>query len=400
MKLKKPFDFLRKNPNGETIRIEKDLKCCRNGYFLEIGQYFKTAQILLLVFFILVFTVFSLTNSESITYQNLYYFAKDFRTAIDNTEASGEGFAYDVDGNPTFEIYKGGLAISGNERLRILTASGGINLSASLPLSNLLMVYGRGGTACHIYNSFTRIHSETLDGAIRSAYLSEAGAYAVVCEDDTYASAVYVYSRNFQKINKYNLNSYVVSAPLSANGKNVAILSYSVAEGVFTTHLRFARVGSDVVLCDYTVQGAFPLDVTFTADGRVLVLTDEGLYRVTEQNGGERIADLRESPITHFSSDADGIAVLQEGGAGSALLSVYGADGSLSYQEDAPRTVRAVRKLGDALFLHTEREIIRYVENGEKTSVACAEYSGELLAMSKDRAVLCTAGEAKYFLFE
>lgn len=407
MKLKNPFDRFRRNPNGETVRIDGDLKRYGNGYFLEIGQYFKTAQILLLVLLVLFFTVFSLTNSESITYRNLYYFAKDFRTAIDNTDASGDGFAYDVDGDAAFEVYKGGLAIAGNERLRILTAAGGINLSATLPLArpalsastDLLLVYGRGETSCHIYNSFTCIHSETVEGAIRSAHLSESGAYSVVADDDSYESAVYVYSRNFQKINKYNLNSCAVAAPLSADGRTVAILSYTVRDGYFTTALRLAEVGTDRILCDYSVEDAFPLDVVFTAEDRVLLLTETGLHSVSGKDGGVRVAAFGAGEeIERFSFDSDGAAVLLKDDRGKCTVAVYAADGTLSYEQAVQESVRSLRKCGTVVFFQTETKIVRLSKDGTE-AVDCPLYGGTLLAVSEDRAMLCTAGEAGYYSF-
>ncbi|MBO5269989.1 MAG: hypothetical protein J6B77_04330, partial [Clostridia bacterium] len=210
-----------------------------------------------------------MANSERITYQNLYYFLKDFRTAVDNTDISVDGIAYEIDEAPSFAVFKGGLAVAGRERLQLLTASGGVNLSAPLDMAkpqcavstDLLLVYGMGETSYHIYNAFTKIHADTVDGAIRAACLSESGVYSIVAEDDEYASAVYVYTRNFKKCNKYNLNSDVIAAPVSADGKSIAILSYDVTDGKYHTRLRLAEIGSDRIYCDYVIDDEFPLGV-------------------------------------------------------------------------------------------------------------------------------------------
>ena len=409
MKLPRFIERLFVKSNGETVRVEDGLKDLENGYFRKIGQYFKTAQILLFVLLFLFFTVFSLVNFESINYQNLYYFIKDFRTAVDNTEAVGDGIAYEVDDAPAFACFKGGLAVAGRERLQLLTAAGGMNTSTTLQMvspvlsstTDLLMVYGRGENTCHIYNSFTKIHSETVDGAVRTAYLSESGAYSVTAEDAEYASAVYVYNRNFEKLNKYNLNSHVVSAPLSEDGKTVAILSYVIEQGVYETRVRLARVGSDEVYCDYTVPGAFPLGISFTGKDHALMLTDNGIHIVSEKNGGVLLENFSERKVELFAFDSRGAAVfLSEEGIRGGTLKAYTSDGELRYSLDVSVPVRTLRVYGDSVFYRTDREIVRLsLKSGETESVTCTAYGGELLAVSEDRVLLCFDGAAEYYSF-
>lgn len=390
------------------VRVEDPLKNVGNAYYREVGRHFKTAQVLLFVLLFLVFSVFALAFSESITYRNLYYFVRDFRTAVDNTDAAGDGLAYEIDENADFAVFKGGLAVAGRERIQILTAAGGLNTSATLKLADpalsattdLLLVYGRGETTCHIYNSFTKIHTDEVDGRIRSAFLSESGAYSVTTEDAEYESAVSVYSRNFQKITKYRLNSYAIAAPLSFDGKTVAILSYTVEGGVYETRLRLAEVGTDRVYCDYTVEGEIPLGACFTGNDRVLVLTENGLHTVTKKDGGARTADLSAETVTFFSVDASGLALAARSALGETTVRRFSEDGELMTEHPVKGNLRDLETHGEVAFYRTDTEIVRLSSDGTASALPCPLYGGDLLAVSDDRAALCFAGEAKYYRFE
>ena len=409
MKLLNFIDRLRKNPNGETVRVEEGLRGLENGYFRKIGQYFKTAQILLFVVLFLFVTVFALVNAESVTYRNLYYFVKDFRTAVDNTDTTASGIAYEADPNASYASFKGGLAVAGRERLQLLTAAGGVNASevirfnapALSATTDLLLVYARGENTCHLYNSFAKLHTETMEYAVRTAYLSESGAYSVTTGDADFESAVYVYSRRFRKLNKYNLNSYVVSAPLSDNGKTVAILSYAVTEGVYETRLRLAEVGSEKVYCDYMVAGDYPLGVAFMDNDTVLMLTSGGLHIATEKNGGVALESFGGAAVGAFAFDETGAAVvLVTDGDRAGVLKAYTADGEERIAPKLSAPVRELKMLGDSVFYRTDTELCRLdLGSGEISSLSCAAYGGTIVPVSEDRILLCESGAATYYRF-
>ena len=383
--------------------MEEDLKKPENAYFKRLSHRFRTAQILLFLALFLFVTVFAVTNSDRITYRNLYYFIKDFRVAVDQTEADGTvGFAYATETNPTFALFKGGVAVAGRERLQILTATGGISTTETLQLANpglsssgnLLLVYAKGEHECYLYNSFTKLHSEVLDGTIRTAMLSESGAFSVVTDGGSYTSSVSVYNRNFRKINRYLLNSSVLSAPLSDDGSAIAILSYVQKEGAFESRVRLAKTGTETVYCDYSVADAFPLGIVFTDDRSVLVLTDRGIHRVTE-SGGTEIESFREE-VSFFASDASGIAIFFA----DRTVRCYGKDGACLFARSVSEQVRAISKCGDTVFLKTDRSILRYRQGAENPDeTLCIGYDGVMLPYSESCVLLAANGEARYFRF-
>lgn len=383
--------------------MEEDLKKPENAYFKTLSHRFRTAQILLFLLLFLFVTVFAVTNSDRITYRNLYYFIKDFRVAVDQTEALGTvGFAYATDTNPSFSLFKGGVAVAGRERLQILTATGGISTTEVLQFANpglsssgnLLLVYAKGEHECYLYNSFTRLHSEVLDGTIRTAMLSESGAFSVVTDGGAYPSSVSVYNRNFRKINRYHLNSSVVAAPLSADGASIAILSYVQKEGTFESRVRLAKTGTETVYCDYSVDDAFPLGIVFTDNRSVLMLTDRGIHRITE-NGGTEIESFA-SEVSFFASDASGIALLFA----DRTVKCYGTDGACLFTRSVSDQVRAISKCGETVFLKTDRRILRYRQGAEHPDeTLCVGYDGVMLPYSESCVLLTANGEARYFRF-
>lgn len=400
--------FRRKNE--ERIRTKDAFRDVGNGYFQKISQYFKTAEIVLFLLLFLFVTSFVILNSRIVTYENLYYFFQDFRIAVDNTDSSVDAIPYATDSNVTFSLYKGGLAVAGSERLQLLTAAGGVNHSASLGFAapgisastDLVLVYARGEKDCHVYNSFTKIHEETLDGNIRTAYLSESGAYSVTTEDEEYESAVYVYSRNFKKLNKYELNSYVIASPISEDGKNVAILSYVCKDGIYETRVRLARVGSGDTVCDTSMKGEFPLGIAFNENGGVLLLTEKALYRIDKKGGV--------TPATEWTDQAVGTFCVKNGGAVLAFqdrnenkmktIAVSDEDGAILRYIDTEDAVLAVERLNDYVFYRTDNELVRVsVKTGEEDRILCEQAGGDFLAFSEDTVLICKNGEAKYYRF-
>jgi len=401
----------KKPPSGERIRSADAFRDVGNGYFRKIGQYFKTAQILLFVLLFLFVTVFVTANSESVTYENLYYFFKDFRIAVDNTDSLEKAIPYETDSNMAFAVYKGGLAVAGTERVRLMTAAGGINSVSTLGFASpvlsastdLLLVYARGETDFHIYNSFTKIHEGRLDRAIRTAYLSESGAYSVTTEDSEYESAVLVYSRGFEKRNKYNLNSYVIAAPLSDDGKTVAMLSYVCENGVYETRVRLAKVGSDRILYDTSMPGEFPLGIAFADNDSVLVLTDKGLYRVDEKRGSVRSTEWTDGHVGAFSFGEGGaVLVLRNDEEDTPdTVAISDRDGAILRYIETADTVLSVQRCDGCVIYRTDSELVRVsVKTGEAEVLSCTEPGGELLMVSEDTALICRKGEAKYFRFK
>ena len=399
-----------KRVNGEAIRAKDAFRDIGNGYFRKIGQYFKTAQIVLFLLLFLFVTSFVILNSRVVTYENLYYFFQDFRIAVDNTDSSVDAIPYATDLNVVFSLYKGGLAVAGSERLQLLTAAGGINHSASLGFASpgisastdLVLVYARGERDCHIYNSFTKIHEETLDGSIRTAYLSESGAYSVTTEDEEYESAVYVYSRNFKKVNKYELNSYVIASPISEDGKTVAILSYACKDGIYETRVRLAEVESGDTVCNASMKDEFPLAISFVENGGALLLTEKALYRIDRKGAV--------TPVTEWTSQAVGMFCLENGGAVLVFqddvesemktIAVSDEDGAILRYIDTKDAVRAVDRLNEYVFYRTDFELVRVsIKTGEEERILCEQAGGDLLVFSKDTVLICKNGETKYYRF-
>ena len=396
-----------RRPKGRlALNLSGDIKAMENGYYRSLAEVFRTLQILAFVGLFLFTTVFVLSNRESITYENLYYFVKDFRTAIDNTDESGTALVYETDSKMTFVPYKGGLAVAGGERLQLYTATGYLNASAQLGFyspaleasTSRLMIYDCGGTSCQIYNSFTKIHSQVEDHDIRFGHLSEAGDYLLVTDDEDYPSAVLIYNERFRRVNRLRLNSYVVSARLNAEGSRAAILAYECKNGVYETRLIVTAVGGDSYELDYTISGEFPLGVAFVSSDTALLLTDTQVYRINAKGSVDAVERFSSRTVQKFVFTDTHLAVLTKNG-DEFSLSAFDNSGKMVYNTTVEESVSALACYRNYVFLETSSSLIRVsLENGKTSSLPCTS-AGVLLAVSEHRALVCGSGEAKYFRF-
>jgi hypothetical protein len=398
---------LLRRPKGKlTLNLAGDMKAIENGYYRSLGQTFKTLQIFAFVGLFLFTTVFALSNTESITYENLYYFVKDFRTAIDNTDESGTALVYETDQNTAFISYKGGLAVAGSERLQLYTATGYLNASAALDFyapeleasTSRLMIYDRGGTSCQIYNSFTKIHSQVEDHDIRLGHLCESGEYLLVTDDEEYSSAVMIYSKRFRRVNRLLLNSYVVSAALNAEGSRASILSYVCENGVYETRLLVTAVGSDKVELDYTINGEFPLGVAFVSNDTALLLTDTQVYVVSSKGTVRAVERFFADTVQKFVFTDTHLAVLTKKDDKFSLIA-FDNSGEMVYNTTTEDGIYALAGYRNIVFCRSAASLLRVnLENGKMSSVSCTS-EGVLLTVSEHRALICGSGEAKYFRF-
>ena len=401
-----PLSFLHKKKGKIALNLTKDIKSIGNEYYRSLGQSFRTLQILAFVALFLFTTIFVLSNSDSITYENLYYFVKDFRTAVDNTDESGTAVVYETDRNMTFVSYKGGLAVAGSERLQLYTATGYLNSSASLSFlsprlqasTSRLLIYDCGGTGCQIYNSFTKIHSQVEEGNIRFAFLSESGEYLTVTDNEEYSSSVQIYNKRFRKVNRFLLNSYVVSAKINANGSYAAVLSYVCENGVYETRLILTKVGAKETSFEHALENEFPLGIAYLSTDSVLLLTDSALYHVTVKGSVTKIHEFTSGTIEKFSFTDTHLALLFRKTSELSLI-VFDNGGKMVYNTNVDDDTYTLNGYRNYFYCQTTSALLRFnAENGKQTRVSCID-EGVLLALSDHRVLLCANGEAKYFRF-
>ena len=189
----------RKKDHARQNAEQIDLTAPQNEYYEAVSQRFGLAQVFLYLALLAFVAVSLLTNTNLITYQNLYYFVKDLNATTERVDVlHSDAISYPTDVSQDFALYRQGLAVAGNTSVTVFTSTGRQTVSRNVQYQNpvavgtgkYLLVYELEGNQYSLYNSYTQIHTGKSSAPIRCATMSPCGMYAVVTESEQYSSVV------------------------------------------------------------------------------------------------------------------------------------------------------------------------------------------------------------------
>ena len=385
-----------------------DLSLPQNEYYETISERCGLMQVFLYLILLAFVAVSFLMNTDLITYQNLYYFAKDLNAATETVDVlHTDAISYPTDTSQSFALYRQGLAVAGNTSVTIFTATGRQTVSRNVQYQNpvavgtgkYLLVYELNGTSYSLYNSYTQIHAGKTESPIRCATMSDSGMYAIVTESEEYASVVKLYSRNFELINQYRYNGYVTDVAINGKGSYLSVLISRVENGAFSTSLNVYEPKKDTIHSQTQIGTGLGLRCGFTDSDIVTVLSGDGIYSVSV--GGKLLSEYRfeGKTIKAFDLSTDGCAVvLKDGrGTGDQQVILFDKKGKITHQTVVNETVRSVvTSQGDAYLVCSNGLLRIQGGDGNRTFIDCTTEGRVLLVTNDGRALLCSAQKATY----
>ena len=234
------FDNIKQRLNiSGKLALENTYTDSVSKYYVKTSRiyfvlsFFTLVLLVLFVFFALIF------NVKNITYDKFYYFIKDLDTILSSEDFSSFSVDYNYDSNRSYEEYKGGFTTVGKSSLTVYSATGyttgefyhqysSPKIKSS---SKYFILYDHGGTEFSIYNSFSRLYTETLSSPIVSAEICDNGDFIVVTSDGDYKSIVYYYDNNFRCVGVYYYVDYVTAVSLSEDGKHMLVSCSDTLDG-------------------------------------------------------------------------------------------------------------------------------------------------------------------------
>lgn len=410
--------FFSPEPQKEKILRHEDFAAAGDPYYAAVSARYKVGQrvaTLLLVVFLL-FSIFA--NIRDITYGNLFYFIRDFGNAVDIDSVNYETLAYDVYTDQVFTLYRGGVAAVSPSNVSVYTATGRRTLKNrsdyvmpyGVGSDKFLLVYDLSGNNFSVYNSFSKVYTETLDYPVTDGAISDSGIFAVVSRSVEYKSVIRVYNDDMKLIGKYSKNYYAFDVAIDPEGERMAVLYYDVGDGRGRTTFRVYDISNrpssekepeeDRILNETVMEYVFPLSCSFLSDGRAVVVT----------NGS----------LTHFDSDydiadeyrfSDTVSAVYSGPWGSAValrtstlndlnrVVVYNGEGERIYNEIVGESVRELAVRGRYVFIKSDTGAVRLdTSNGEKEAFECQ--TGKLLVYDEATAIVCGESKAVYIKFK
>ena len=377
------------------------------GYYQEVSFRYSSAQVICIMLLAVFLAVSLMTNASLLSADNLIYFVKDMTNSISLREsAAKDTMVFSADENNQYALYREGLAVLGQQKLTVFTATGreahSHLLSYRTPRlassGRYLAAYDLGGKRVSLYNSFTCVKEITTEYAVRFVEVCNKGYYCVITDGAEYASEVVLYNESHRMINRYRLEEYTLLADILQDGSEMMLVSVSSEQGRMTTHIAFAVPGESEWRAAFSVSDAYPVACHYTDEGNVLLLTTDALYLFN--TGGEQLNSylFGHMDIRTYRADENGCVLVARANAYDAASRVMAFDkqGNVVYNVVIEQQVHDVYYQNGTLAVLGEKQLTVYRDHTSEDTVTL-EFQGDydrLLAYEgNEEFVLC--GEAK-----
>jgi hypothetical protein len=349
-----------------------------NVYYERIAEYYrliKYGMLVVMAAFVLIVTVFC---NKDLRPENFRYLFKYIDVDPVATSANYKDIYYNSNSNTAFAFYKGDLAVIGDGRLNLYHITGNNILSEKLESENAvcdaegkyLLVYTPGETAVSVFNSFSKLYTLKYDHPVISAHAGDNGGFAVITREANYRSAVYIYNSTFKSVYTWRSNEkYAVSAAVSPNGKNAAVLSYAQSGGTYSRELIVRNISKDKAELTVTTEGGIPIKTAFFADGSFYCLYSDGIT-FYDKHFEEKETVKFENNIQLFKDFSEGILIVSGKTKADATVSYYESDGTKKFTKNFQYSVLDAKIVEDNIYLLTDGAVYRYDEEGLSFAVA------------------------------
>ena len=273
-----------------------------------------------------------------------------------------------------------------------------------------VLVYDMSGNSFALYNSFSKVYTESFDYPITDAAISDSGAFAVLTRSSDYKSVINVYNKSFKLIGRYSKNLYALDLSIDDKGERMAVLFYDVGDGRGRTTLRVYDISNrvsdkrdpdeDRILCEREIEYAFPISCSFNSGGGLSVITDSSILLLDGNlDPGDSIGYNAEVSAVYTGENGAAVAL------GSGALNdrnriiAFDGNGKLLYDETVRSSVREISVLDEYVFVKSDTGAMRInTRNGDEERYECQ--SGRMLVYDSSTAIICAESKAIYIKFK
>ena len=383
-------------------------------YYENLAARLSFAKVVLYMVLLVFVVVTVISNHKLITYENLYYLAKDIGAASQTAKAHADSLSYPISSEGAdFALYRGGLVISGSEVVTAMSASGRQTLSVNVAYADpcarasdkYCLSFGRGEKSFSVYNAFVQVHTETTDFPVYDAAVGDNGNFAIVTRSRDYKSEVVLYDGNMEKLANYRLGGYVTGISMNPSGDRLGVVSAEYENGIWVTKVTVIRIGNRISQSSATVTGALGSTCGFVSEDRFAVVFTDRVMVVNSDATvtGEKFFENATPTLAAIGRGSVAVLTESQSDLTRATLTVYDRNAresySLSLDTDHPITKAgnptALAMADNALFLHAGNTLFRLTGNG--STVTAATVSHDTLAIlpeSSDEVMVCTPAYA------
>lgn len=296
------------------------------------------------------------------------------------------------DNNDTncFSIVRGDFAVVNDSGSAVYTLAGlRRSVDSTLKLDNPqilssakhMYIYDLGGTDLVVKSSLETVETISYSYPIRGAAVTDNGYFAIIGEEKTSRSSVYVYDDSFRVVYDCDYGSlYTLSVDLNKAGDRLLTASVEADGGEFLTTLYMYSLSEEEPLAKQLIAGEYPYKVAFTENGGFMLLTDKSVRFYDKNANLASTLEFGENGISTFHmGDKYFIRQYSLSTLSAAVkVEVYdAADGSLVWQNDYNEGTRLAKSCGDKVFVVSGNEITVLSLDGDGEFTAAWE--GEIV---------------------
>jgi hypothetical protein len=320
-----------------------------------------TSKILISVVSLIVLSLIAavlITNKGKFSFDGL---SRIFGADDGNDTASA--FFFDAGNDNVYTDLDGGFAAVSTVGLQAFDKSGAATVNEMFGMTcptvcsagRIAAAYDLGGTALRIFDTGGVITRMDTEEKIISAAVNESGWLALCMQKSGYLGAVTVY--NAKGDLRYRFDSgegYVLSAALSADNQNLAVLTLTAAGSKITVF----GLDSDQAVFTYEKPDKLILETEFMADGRLLTIAEDSVFILDTRGNAKEIINYSDKYLAGYSTDGAGFI--------SLLLNDYTVGGQ--------GTLETVNIEGEVLgSLLTDRQCVSLSAKGNYMAVLWAD---------------------------
>ncbi len=406
--LGKVGDFFDPEPQKERVLSQEDFRGAGDVYYASVSAFYKITERLLWIVLAAFLAVSLATNYQEITYDNFFYLLRDFSAAADSNTSNYQVLSYDSDQRQKFDLYKGGLVSASPSTVSIFTAGGRRTLKNNneyyspnvIACDKYVLVYDTAGAAFSVYNSFSKIYHESLNGPITDACFNDGGAFALSVRQNDAKTVIYLYGEDIKLRGSIPDSRFVFDIALNDSETRLASLYYDAGEGTGRTSVCIYDVESSSSarkLKEINLEGEFPLQCSFLDNGSIAVITNRTV-RIYDKSFNEKtVEEFGEAELNAFDASREGVVVVTGNGIRKNIIS-FDRKGKKIYSGTIDENVSAVKIMDEFVFVRTVSGVVR-VDTGNDKYEFLPSDSGKMLVYSKDTAIVCGEARAEYLVF-
>lgn len=431
MPKKNPFNRLRKLTRqlyrNATERVRKftkqtddvlseepiDFSAPSIPYYENLANCLSFARVVLYMVLFVFVVVTVICNHRLITYENLYYLAKDISAATLTAQSQADQISYPISSSDAdFALYRGGLVVAGSEVVTAVSGSGRQTLSVNVAYAEpcvrasdkYCLTFGRGEKSFTVFNSFVQVYRESTEFPVYDAAVGDNGHFAIVTRSRDYTSEVLIYDGDMEKLANYHLNGYVTGIAMNREGNRLGVVSVELSNGLWETKVTLIRIETRISQSSATLTGSFGSTCGFVAEDSFAVACSDRLmiFGNDATVEGETILEGNTPALCAIGEGRVAILSRVNTDISANLLQVFDKNGRVVYEVsmDAGHPVQTSGNAmemawgGDALYLRTVDTLYRLSGNGKDWASSAISRDTLTVLPTEDEVLVCTPAYA------